>query len=457
MGSLQYSTNATRITPPFCGLSKQGQRLLTSIATSTAAKDHHHRLLRKFVKSSSKHVALNTLSHLLSPPTTASAAVAGGPHLSSLVLPLYLMITEEASWFSWNAKLVADVIAAMYKQHKFSDAERLMDEAIAKIGSQNTRDLCTFYCYLIDSTAKHQLKQEVLSCITLLRELIIASSSSIHVQKRAYDSMVAGLCEIGMPREAEDLMRGMMIDTGLKKLKPSSFMYRSLVYAYGRLGLFEDVKRNVDEMGGELDTVCSNMVLSALGAYNDLPEMVSRLKRMKVSKVPFSVRTYNSVLNSCPTIMSMLEVPERIPLSIGELMEKLGSDEANVVKELIDPSSSLTMMDGVIEWKGNEMKLDLHGLHLSSSFVIFLQWIEELRQRWVRGREMGEPEVVVPVEITVVCGLGKNSVIRGVSPVKGLLKEMIIRMKCPLKIDRKNIGCFVTKGKVFRDWLFATH
>ncbi|KAL3539113.1 hypothetical protein ACH5RR_002479 [Cinchona calisaya] len=434
-----------RVEPVRGALSKQSQRFLTSLATTSAANSSSsaatHRSLRKFVKSSSKHVVLSTLSHLLSPTATLH------PQLSSLAFPLYLIISEEASWFSWNAKLLADVIAVMYKQERFIEAESLILEAVKKLGGQD-RDLCNFYCYLINSNSKHQSKKGVVDSIARLRQLM-RHSSSVYVQKRAYESMISGLCEIGLAREAEDMMEETRSITTTTGLKPSGFEFRCLVYAYGRLGLFEDVRRNVNLMeseGFELDTVCSNMVLSSLGAHNHLSEMVSWLQRMKKSEVSFSIRTYNSVLNSCPTLMLMLQDPKSVPLSIEELMSSLGENEASLVKELVASSS---VLDGVMEWNSSELKLDLHGMHLGSACLVFLQWINEVRLRFLAGDQM------VPAEMTVVCGSGKHSTTRGESPVKKLLKEMILGMNnCPLKIDRGNVGCFVCKGKVFRDWLF---
>lgn len=353
---------------------------------------------------------------------------------------LYLSITE-ASWFNWNAKLVADVIAVMYKHEQFDEAETLILETMKKIGIQE-RNVCNFYCNLIESSAKHQLKESVSDLYNYMKHIFTGSSSN-YVKKRAYESMVRSLCDIGQPREAEDLMEEMR-ELGLKQ---SDFEIRALVYAYGKIGLVEDMKRNVIELqnqGFELDTVCANMVLSSLGTHGELSEMVSWLQRMKSLRIQFSVRTYNSVLNSCPTIVLMLQDIKSVPISMEHLLKNLTKDEVLVVGELMGSS----VLDEVMEWNSSEMKLDLHGMHLSCSYLIFLQWIDVMRFRFSSGNQM-----LVPTEITVVCGLGKHSAVRGQSPVKSLMKEMILRMKCPLKIDRKNVGCFIAKGKVFRDWL----
>ncbi|KAL0365705.1 UNVERIFIED_CONTAM: Pentatricopeptide repeat-containing protein [Sesamum angustifolium] len=142
---------------------------------------HHPRpfrrlgLLRKFVlifQTRGPH----HLSHLLSPPSPPNS----NPRLSSLAFPLYSMIKQE-SWFSWNTKLVADLIALLYKE------EILM-----------TLKICFLKQFGIE---------------------------------RGYRSMVAGFCEVGLPDKAEILMQEMR-EIGLK---PSVFELRSLVYGYGQM------------------------------------------------------------------------------------------------------------------------------------------------------------------------------------------------------------------------------
>ncbi|KAL2935560.1 hypothetical protein RDABS01_018678 [Bienertia sinuspersici] len=80
---LSSSSSSPKLTPIKCALSKQGQRFLTSIATLPFSFDPSptHRLIHKFVSSSSKSVTLSTLNHLLSPQST-------NPRLSSVVLPV---------------------------------------------------------------------------------------------------------------------------------------------------------------------------------------------------------------------------------------------------------------------------------------------------------------------------------------------------------------------------------
>lgn len=73
-----------KLTPllPKCALTKQAHRFLSTLTTTTTATaSATDKLIRKFVASSPKSVALQTLSHLLSPRTSH-------PHLSSLALPV---------------------------------------------------------------------------------------------------------------------------------------------------------------------------------------------------------------------------------------------------------------------------------------------------------------------------------------------------------------------------------
>jgi len=70
-------------------LTKQGQRFLTKLTTSSAATDN---LIRRFVQGSPKSVVLTTLSHLLSPSTSY-------PQLSSLALPVSTILS--ANLFFW--------------------------------------------------------------------------------------------------------------------------------------------------------------------------------------------------------------------------------------------------------------------------------------------------------------------------------------------------------------------
>lgn len=273
---------------------------------------------------------------------------------------------------------------------------------------------------------------------------LLCTSSSLHVKRRAYEYMVSGLCAMDKPRQAEDLVLGLGPEYGLQ---PSGFEFKSIVYGYGSLGLFDDMRRVVDEMdknGFVVDTVCYNMVLSAYGVHREYVEMVSWLRRMRNSGVPFSIRTYNSVTNCCSGIMEMTGNLNDLALSIQELNYKLEAGEGMVVRELL---GCRVIFEEVMVWDTLEVKLDLHGFHLGSAYLIVLLWLEEMQRR------LDDLNYGVPAQVTVVCGSGKHSSVRGESPVRVLVQKVLVNMESPLKVDRKNNGCFIAKGKAVKNWL----
>ncbi|KAL9683604.1 hypothetical protein QQ045_015427 [Rhodiola kirilowii] len=425
--------HTTAFKPPQCALTKQGQRFLTSLAAISDDSTAANHLIRKFVTSSPKAVALTTLSHLLSPNPIRR------PHLSLLALPLYRKMSE-ASWFSWNPKLASELIALLESQSRFDEAEVLISETVSKLGFRE-RELVLFYSNLIECKSKHKLVSSGFDTEACLRGMIL-SSSSVYVKQRAYEALISALCMMDRVDEGGDLI-GEMKSRGLK---PSVFEFRCVVHGYGRMGLFEDMMRSVDAMeeaGFEGDTVCSNMILSSYGAFQRYAEMAAWVRRMKRSSVGLSIRTYNSVLNSCAKMMALVQDLRGLPLSMKELLDVLDGDEGLVVQELIESS----VLSVVMEMNNVEGKLDLHGMHLGSAYLIVLQWVEELRLKWGGG------EFMIPQEMVVVCGMGKHSINRGESPVKEMVKILMTRMKSPLRLDRKNAGCLTAKGKAVKIWL----
>ncbi|XP_015941846.1 pentatricopeptide repeat-containing protein At2g17033 [Arachis duranensis] len=416
-----------------CTLTKQGERFLTKLAANSDSGTHT--FIRRFVNGSPKSVALSTLSHLLSPSSSF-------PHLSSLALPLYSCIAQ-ASWFTWNPAIVADLAALLDQLGRSEEAEALVFETTSKLESRN-RELALFYCKLLESHSKRGSQKGFDVAYCYLNQLL-RSSSSVYIKRRAFEYMISGLCAMDRPREAEDLVEDLRGNGG--GIDPSAFELKSIMYGYGRLGLFHDLQRVVDQMkrgGFEIDTVCANMLLSTYGTHGEHMEMVSWLKKMRSSGISFSVRTYNSVSNSCPMITRMMAELNELPLSIEELNVRLEGGEAMVVKELLD---SCVILEEVMVWDSSEAKLDLHGCHLGSSYLIMLLWLKEMRRR------LNDSNYGIPAEITVVCGLGKHSNVRGESPVKVLVKKMMVNMGSPLRIDRKNNGCLVAKGRAVKNWL----
>ena len=76
--------------------------------------------------------------------------------------------------------------------------------------------------------------------------------------------------------------------------------------------------------------------------------------------------------------------------------------------------------------------LDLHGMVPSVAYVIVLVWLEEVKSR-IEGTSK------LPIEILLVCGLGKNNMEMGDSPIKIMISfKMIFKIKTPFKVDRYN-------------------
>ncbi|MQL75417.1 hypothetical protein Taro_007778 [Colocasia esculenta] len=413
---------------------KHAERLFFSL--DSAAGDERRdaaadRVVRKFLASSSNATALHTLSYLLSSSTTSSSSCTSPA--DHLALPLYRRVAG-APWFRWNSKLNAGVVPLLEKLGRPAEAEALVSEAASSL---KPRKLAAFYGELVESYARHGSEEKVFEIQSHLRAL--------HLGKGAYGSLIRALCLLGLPEEAE----GMVEEMGNAGLRPSPFEYRLVAQSYGRLGSLSEMRRVLDAMVAsryEVDTVCANMVISCYGDCGELPEMVEWLRKTRASGVPFSIRTYNSVLNSCPGLCSMLWTPEDVPLSLDELMQHLEEGcrapvEALLVQELVGSE----VLAQTLQWSAKEGKLDLHGCHLGSALVVVLQWVDELK-----GRLKGES---APVEISIVCGLGKHSSVVGASPVKKLVCEMMFRMESPLRIDRKNAGRLVARGTAVRDWL----
>lgn len=95
-----------------CTLTKQGQRFLTKISTTTTNTNTTENLIRKFVQFSPKSVLLSTLTHLLSSSPTTS-------NLSSLALPVSLSPFFFSPNYPHSPILITLQIlaAALYKNH----------------------------------------------------------------------------------------------------------------------------------------------------------------------------------------------------------------------------------------------------------------------------------------------------------------------------------------------------
>ncbi|XP_065016289.1 pentatricopeptide repeat-containing protein At2g17033-like [Musa acuminata AAA Group] len=419
-----FSPSSAAFRCALAGRRKHADRLVSDLRGASAddpsAAD---RLIRKFLAASSKPAALHALSSFLS--------------LSSpFAPPLYERISE-ASWFSWKPKLAATVVALLEKQGRCAEAETLTLDAVSR--SKTHRDLALFYCDLIECFSEQGLEQPVLETYARLREVPFAG-------RRPYESMIKALCLMGMPGEAEAKLKE-MASSGCK---PSPFEFRSVIQSYGRSGLLSEIRRVVGSMedaGLPIDTVCVNVVLSCYGHHGELPEMASWMTKMREKGIGFSIRTFNCVLNSCPRVVSIASDAGSLPLSMEELLQKLENESSSRTEALlVQELTSSSVLADISEWSPSGSKLDLHGLHVAAAYIILLKWMQELRRRF-------QEEDVIPLEISVICGSGKHSERRGRSPIKDLVSEMMFRKSSPMRIDSKNPGRFVARGKAVWEWM----
>ncbi|XP_020262811.1 pentatricopeptide repeat-containing protein At2g17033-like [Asparagus officinalis] len=188
--------------------------------------------------------------------------------------------------------------------------------------------------------------------------------------------MVRGLSLVDIVEDVENVLDKM----GHLGFKPSGFEYRVVIQGYGRLGSFKEMRRVIGRMEDAeigIDTVCTNLVLSCYSDYGNLAKMVTWIRNMRVLGIGYSVRTCNSVLNYYPSVVLMVKDLRTLPLSTDDLLEMLNDEEALLVKELAGASVLLEKL----MWSGSEGKLDFHGFHLASAYIILLQWMEEFRRR----------------------------------------------------------------------------
>lgn len=356
-----------------------------------------------------------------------------------------------AGWFKWKPKLAATVIAVLEKQGRYDEAQTLALDAVSKLNA--SRDLAVFYCDLIDAFSEQGLTQSLHEAYEHLQEIPFS-------ERQFHGSLIKALCSMGKPADAEKKLNE-MASSGFE---PSPPEFKMIIQSYGQLGLFSEMRkilRSMEDAGVEIDTVCCNIALSCYGHHGKLSEMVSWMEKMRALGIGFSVRTFNCVLNSCPTLLSICSKgtiqsfsassSRSLPLSVDALLKKLETDspsssssstEALLVKNLIGSS----VLDDNLEWSSSGSKLDLHGFHVTSAYIILLNWMQELRLRFSK-------ENVVPLEISIICGAGNHSQRRGQSPIKILVREIMFHTSSPMRIDRKNPGRFIASGKAIKEWL----
>lgn len=257
-------------------------------------------------------------------------------------------------------------------------------------------------------------------------------------------AMIKSLCLMGLAAEAEEALRE-MVSLGHK---PDAFQFGLVAKCYGKAGQLAEMERVIASMsdaGIRLGTGAANIVLSCYSACRDHGKMLMWLKRMRKLRIAPTTKAYNFVLNSCTTVVKMArELGPSLPLSSAQLVKKLRSGspwpaEADVVQELLAASS---VLDKAMNWSENEVKLNLHGFSVTSAYVLMLQWVDAIKG----GRAL-------PLEVSVVCGVGKHSDVRGEPKVRELAQEVLSRTGSPLRLSARNKGRLVAKRDRVKQWL----
>ncbi|QHO14195.1 hypothetical protein S83_052960 [Arachis hypogaea] len=139
--------------------------------------------------------------------------------------------------FTWNPIIVSDSAALLDQLGRSEEAEALVFEATSEFESRN-RELALFYCKLLESHSKRGSPKNFDVAYYYMNQLF-HSSFSVYIKHRAFEYMVSGLYVMDRSREAEDLVEGLRGNGGA--IDPSAFELKSIMYGYGRLGLFHDL------------------------------------------------------------------------------------------------------------------------------------------------------------------------------------------------------------------------
>ncbi|KAG8076556.1 hypothetical protein GUJ93_ZPchr0006g46157 [Zizania palustris] len=196
---------------------------------------------------------------------------------------------------------------------------------------------------------------------------------------------------------------------------------------------------SMSDAGICLGTGTENIVLSCYSSCRDHSRMLTWLKNMRKLRIAPTTKAFNFVLNSCPTVTSMAqELGPLLPLSIPGMVKKLKSAspwpaESELVQELLASSS---VIDKAMHWSESEVKLNLHGFSTISAYVLMLQWVDAVKAR-----------STLPLEVSLVCGIGKHSDVRGEPMARELAQEVLSRMGSPLRLSTRNKGRLVAKTK----------
>ncbi|KAF7088258.1 hypothetical protein CFC21_091384 [Triticum aestivum] len=406
------------------GSSWRSERRLMSELERTVTAGAAERVIRGYVGTKSERAALAALSRLLMDS-------------DPLAVPFYEAVTQ-ARWFKWSSIHAAAVAALLEANGAAEESRSLIADSAARL--ESGADLALFYCDLMAAFSSRGLKRRAMDFYAQLR----AMPTPLAGGGKTYMAMIKSLCMMGLAAEAEEALR-VMLSLGYQ---PDAFQFGLVAKCYGKAGQLAEMERVIASMsdaGIRLGTGAANIVLSCYSACREHGKMLAWLKKMRKLRVTPTTKGYNFVLNSCPTVVSMArELDPSLPLSAAQLVRKLKSAspwpaEAEVVQELLAASSVLTK---AMVWSETEVKLNLHGFSITSAYVLMLQWVDALKV-----------DRTLPLEVSVVCGVGKHSDVRGEPKVRELAQEVLSRTGSPLRLSARNKGRLVAKRDRVKHWL----
>uniref|UniRef100_A0A0D9YLF6 Smr domain-containing protein n=1 Tax=Oryza glumipatula TaxID=40148 RepID=A0A0D9YLF6_9ORYZ len=408
------------------GSSWRSERRLMSELERTVTPGAAERVIRSYVASKSERAALAALSRLLMDS-------------DPFAIPFYEAVTQ-ARWFKWSSIHAAAVAALLESNGSAEESRSLISDSISRLHStsSSSEEVSLFYCDLMAAFSSRGMRDRAMDFYSQLRASPPLSG------KKTYTAMIKSLCLMGLAGEAEAALREM----ASRGHQPEAFQFGLVAKCYGKAGSMAEMERVISSMsdaGIRLGTGAANIVLSCYTSCRDHSRMLAWLRRMRKLRIAPTTKAFNFVLNSCPTVASMAqELGESLPLSTAELVKKLRSAspwpaEAELVQELLTSSS---VLDKAMDWSESEVKLNLHGFSTIAAYVLILQWVDAMKARRA-----------LPLEVSVVCGIGKHSDVRGEPKVRELAQEVLSRMGSPLRLSMRNKGQLVAKRDRVKQWL----
>ncbi|CAN6271203.1 unnamed protein product [Urochloa humidicola] len=403
------------------GSSWRSERRLMSELERTVTAGATERVIRSYVGTKSERAALAALSRLLMDS-------------DPLAIPFYEAVTQ-ARWFKWSSIHAAAVAALLEVNGSTGESRSLISDSILQ-HLHSTNEVALFYCDLMAAFSARGLKDRAVDFYTELRSMPLSGL-------KAYMAMIKSLCLMGLATEAEEALRE-MVSLGYQ---PDAFQFGLVAKCYGKSGSLVEMERVIASMsdaGIRLGTGAANIVLSCYSSCRDHSKMLTWLKKMRKLRTAPTTKAFNFVLNSCPTLALVVqELDPSLPLTTIGLVKKLKCastlpSETELVHELLASSS---VLDKAMEWSETEVKLNLHGFSTIAAYVLILQWVDVIKDR------------TLPLEVSVVCGIGKHSDVRGEPKVRELAQEVLNRMGSPLRLSTRNKGRLVAKRDRVTQWL----